>query len=334
MPGVGTKQQQIPRAELPVASDRLLTTPDAVLGEFGQICVELPAAGAVIAVRNLAGLRCTVSFGNAPAVGSNLPMDSGFIAKCMQTGEIVLCEDIPANDRVLPAATESFSFRSAVTVPVQSQGCVMGVIQVFCAHPFAIDAATVANLRVVAKSFSILMMADAANDAPAMASESPDDALLWPPTNLAQEALSIAEPVGSLRREASPTERQREVNRSSAIGVLAEMARAIRARAAARAALAHLPSDKPTPTRVWLITAALLVVLSLLILLLFRATQHIQLESPENADAGTHASDAVDTRSASMERPGSLAVPEKPGIPICQNPGDHFAELVAAPANS
>src|SRR5690348_8428392 len=122
MPGVGTKQQQSSRTEVPVASDGSLTTPDAVLGEFGQICVGLPAGGATIAVRDIAGLRCTVSFGNAPAVGSYLPIDSAFIAKCMQTGEIVLCEDMITSEGVPPAVADSFSFRSAVTVPVQSRG--------------------------------------------------------------------------------------------------------------------------------------------------------------------------------------------------------------------
>jgi hypothetical protein len=317
MPGVGTKQQQSSRTEVPIASDGSLTTPDAVLGEFGQICVGLPAGGAVIAVRDLAGLRCTVSFGSAPAVGSYLSMDSAFIAKCMQTGEIVPCEDITINEGTPPGATEPFSFRSAVTLPVQSQGSVMGVIQVFSTQPFAIDAATIANLQVVAKSFATLMIADAANDAPAigdrpltgdpvplnaptvvgdsvLVSGSLDTALVMPPGDRIEESPAITNPVGSSGHEVTPAARQPEVNRTSAISTLAEVAQAIRARAAARAALSHLPSDKPTPTRVWLITAALLLVLSLLILLLFKATHHAQSESVENTPAATHATRTVD----------------------------------------
>jgi len=318
MPGVGTKQQQSSRTEVPVASDGSLTTPDAVLGEFGQICVGLPAGGAVIAVRDIAGLRCTVSFGNAPAVGSHLPIDSAFIAKCMQTGEIVLCEDMITSEGVPPAAVDSFSFRSAVTVPVQSRGSVRGVIQVFCIQPFAIDAATIANLQVVAKSFTTLMIADAANDAPvigdpltgdpvplnaptvvgdsALVSGSLDATLFMPPGGRTEESTAITNPAGFLGHEIAQAPSQPEVNRTSAIRTLVEVAQAIRARAAERAALSHLPSDKPTPTRVWLITAALLLVLSLLILLLFKAAHHAQSESVENTSAATHATRTVDKK--------------------------------------
>ena len=319
MPGVGTKQQQSSRTEVPIASDGSITTPDAVLGEFGQICVGLPASGAVIAVRDLAGLRCTVSFGNAPAVGSYLPMDSAFIAKCMQTGEIVLCENTTINERVPQGATESFSFRSGVTLPVKSQGSVMGVIQMFSTQPFAIDAATIANLQVVAKSFATLIIADAADDAsligdnpltgdpvplnaPTVVGDSDlprgslDVDLVVPPGDLAEESPAVTNSPRPLGLEATQAPSEPEVNRTSAIGALAEMAQAIRARAAARAALLHLPSDKPTPTRVWLITAALLVVLSLLILLLFKATHHAQSESGENTSAATRAMRAVDKK--------------------------------------
>src|SRR6266480_979257 len=98
MPGVGTKQQSS-QTEI-TSADTSLVTPDAVLAEFGQICVALPAGGAIIAVRDMAGLRCTVNFGNAPTVGSYLPMDSAFIAPCMQTGELALCDDVTMDERV------------------------------------------------------------------------------------------------------------------------------------------------------------------------------------------------------------------------------------------
>jgi hypothetical protein len=322
MPGVGTKQQQSSRTDDPVAVEGLLATPDAVLGEFGQICVGLPASGAVIAVRDLAGLRCTVSFGNAPVVGSYLPMDSAFIAKCMQTGEIVLCEDTTineGNESVPAAGAESSTFRSAVTVPVKFKGGVMGVIQMFSTQPFAIDAATIANLQVVAKSFATLIIADAAGD-PSPIGDNPltrDPVPLNVPTVVGDSDLSrgsldvdLAVPSGDLAEEspavtnsprppsleATQAPSEPEVNRTSVIGALAEMAQAIRARAAARAALLHLPSDKPTPTRVWLITAALLLVLSLLILLLFKAAHHAQSESSENTSAATRAMRAVDKK--------------------------------------
>ena len=76
MPGAGTKQQTSEPALSISTAGELQITPGAAMSDFGQICVAMPASGAIIAVRELAGLRCTVSFGNAPAVSSRLPMDS------------------------------------------------------------------------------------------------------------------------------------------------------------------------------------------------------------------------------------------------------------------
>ena len=94
MPGAGTKQQQSSQPDVSIASTgTTLSTPDAVLEEFGRICVSLPTAAAVIALRDLAGLRCTVSFGDAPVLGSRLPASSAFIAQCVEEGWPIITSD-------------------------------------------------------------------------------------------------------------------------------------------------------------------------------------------------------------------------------------------------
>ena len=85
MPQPGTKRapsepQQSP-AHVPTAA--------AVLGAFEQICVAMSAAGAFVAIRDLEGIRSVVSYGNAPGVGTRLPLDSAFVNRCIETGEVV-----------------------------------------------------------------------------------------------------------------------------------------------------------------------------------------------------------------------------------------------------
>src|SRR5450755_2576433 len=70
--GAGTKQQTSESVRPIATVGELQITPGAVMSDFEQICVAMPAIGAVIAVRDLAGMLCTVSFRNALAVGSRL----------------------------------------------------------------------------------------------------------------------------------------------------------------------------------------------------------------------------------------------------------------------
>jgi hypothetical protein len=315
MPGVGTKQQQSPPTEVSTAPNATPpVTPDAVLREFGQICVSLPASGAVIALLDKAGLRCTVSFGNGLGVGSHLAMDSAFVAECMQTGEVVLCESGTTEAKVSASVGAKTSCGSVVTLPLETEGGIVGIMQVFCAQPFGIPPPTIASLQTVAKSFAALMVSDAIVDASKVGDVAPptgDLAVSHEPAEIRDSAIQrewLSNPVILLNPdlvEKSPTIANRlpplgggvaqsapqpEIKRMFATGAFAEAAKAIRARAAARAALLHLPSDKPTPVRVWVITAALLLVLSVLILLLFKLAYHTQSESVENTItlAATH----------------------------------------------
>src|SRR5215475_9703821 len=103
MPGAGAKRQASDEsAELTSVTQETSVTPDAVLSDFGQICVGLSVSGALIAVRELTGLRCTVSFGNAPNVGSRLAGDAAFTMRCVETAEVVLCEDATTDLRIGP----------------------------------------------------------------------------------------------------------------------------------------------------------------------------------------------------------------------------------------
>ena len=248
MPGTGTKQQQTSEPTTPIATAEEQITPGAVLSDFEQMCVAISVSGAVIAVRDLAGMRCTVSFGNAPAVGSRLPTDSAFTSQCIETGEVALFEDAESDPRIHPSVATTLSFRSAVAVPIQAQGSVVGLIEVFCSRPSAFSPTAIAGLKRVAKSFAALLIFDAANGGQPVVGGSLERPIVLPRLIADQELTLVASPdTDVIEKQTS----RRTVTPPT-----------------------QLPSDKPTPTRVWLIAAALLFVLSLLLLFLFRGAYH------------------------------------------------------------
>jgi WD40 repeat protein len=100
-----------------------------------QIRSAMSASGAVIAVRDPEGACCLASAGEAPAVGSRLQPDSAFTRECFETGKVVLCEDTENDARIRPSIAKSLRLRSAVAVPIQAQGSVVGVIEVFSSRP-------------------------------------------------------------------------------------------------------------------------------------------------------------------------------------------------------
>jgi hypothetical protein len=249
MPPAGTRQQRCEPARSASTAGELQITPGAVMDDFGQICVAIPASGAMIAVRDLAGLRCTVSFGHAPAVGSLLPMNSALTKQCMEAGEVVVCEDTEGDPRILSSAAQGLSFRSAVAVPIHAQGSVVGLIEVFCSERSAIDLPAIAGLIDVAKSFAALLISDADNGGQPLVAGPLENRVPLPALTADQGPASVANPDAEVAEEPETPRISCRVATTS-----------------------QLPSDKPTPVRVWLIAGALLLGFSLLFLLLFLLT--------------------------------------------------------------
>jgi WD40 repeat protein len=131
---------------------------DAVMSAFEQICMAMSASGAVVAVRDVNGVRCVVSFGNAPSVGSRLQPDSVFTRECIEKDTVVLSEDTQNDQRVHPGTAKSLNLRSAVAVPIHAQGSVVGLIEVFSARPYSISPTAIGALQRVAELFANIMI--------------------------------------------------------------------------------------------------------------------------------------------------------------------------------
>jgi hypothetical protein len=147
------------------------------VGPVEQICSAMSASGAVVAVRDSEGIRCVASTGDAPALGSRLQPDSTFTRECIETGEVALCEDTEKDSRIQPSIAKSLNLRSAVAVPIQAEGTVVGVIEVFSSRPSDIHAGDIAVLKQFANQFAYLIVPGRSSGAQP---GEPDASFLWP----------------------------------------------------------------------------------------------------------------------------------------------------------
>jgi WD40 repeat protein len=106
------------------------------------------ADGAIIAVRDSWGVVCRASAGEAPAVGSRLQAEPSLTRKCLESGQVVVCED--TEQRSKPAAT-TLRLHSVVVVPVHGRGSVLGVVEVLSARAAAFRPEHIADLQRVAQ---------------------------------------------------------------------------------------------------------------------------------------------------------------------------------------
>ena len=110
--------------------------PSTLLAEIVQQIGSVTGAdGAAIALCDQWGIICRASAGNAPEVGSRLRSDSALTRECFEMGQVVVCEDTETDYRVPRATAKSLRLRSAVLVPLRTQGSVLGVIEVLSSQP-------------------------------------------------------------------------------------------------------------------------------------------------------------------------------------------------------
>jgi hypothetical protein len=117
----------------------------------------------------------------------------------------------------------------------------------FAATPSAIDLTAIAGLVDVAKSFAALLIFDAGNGGQPIIGGSLECPIVLPGLIANRELTPVANSGVDIIEESKNRVIYRTVPTTS-----------------------QLPSDKPTPTRVWLIAAVLLLGLSLLFLYLFK----------------------------------------------------------------
>jgi hypothetical protein len=143
---ISESETEIPRGE--EQKEQLI--PALLMSVVEEVCSAMSASGAVIAVLDSQGIRCLASTGEAPPIGARLPPDSSFSAECFKTGMVVLHDEAKGDSRIPLSLGESRPVRSAVAVPILSEGSVIGTIEVFASEPSAAYAGNIAPLEGIA----------------------------------------------------------------------------------------------------------------------------------------------------------------------------------------
>jgi WD domain, G-beta repeat/GAF domain/PEGA domain len=129
-----------------------------------RMCFLTGADGAAIALCDPYGVICLASTGDAPAVGSRLEIDSSFTRECFESGQPVLCEDAENDARVQRSIARSLRLRSALAVPIQAQGFVLGIAEVFSSRLSAFDITHVHELEGIADPLCSILTQDPAQE--------------------------------------------------------------------------------------------------------------------------------------------------------------------------
>lgn len=154
-----------PAIEVRGGAERLPAVLTTVVEQVGLLT---GADGVAVALCDREGVLCRASAGYAPAVGSRLQPDSGFTRECLETGQPALCEDAENDARVQLSIAQGLHLRSALAVPIQVEGFVLGVVEVFSSHPSAFNIAHVNQVQRIAGLFSPLLSRDPAASGPAL----------------------------------------------------------------------------------------------------------------------------------------------------------------------
>src|SRR5260370_33170772 len=164
VPGPSDTAKSAPRPDY----TNTLATLSAVQREVESLGTELDASLRLIAVRAQAlvlatgaalalaatdpgVMVCRASAGpDAPPVGAELHVGSGFSGECVRTGKSLLCDDTETDTRVNKESCRALGIRSMIAVPVRASGQVLGIIEVFSSQPAALRGTDMSVLQRLA----------------------------------------------------------------------------------------------------------------------------------------------------------------------------------------
>ncbi|MGD0963847.1 MAG: TonB family protein [Candidatus Acidiferrales bacterium] len=151
-------KRELKEPEIEITGDRNPSISAALVNAVEQVCALTGGDGSAIALRDSLGVRCLASMGEAPAVGTHLDPDSAFTRECLESGAVMLCDDAEADSRIQPSIARLLHLRSVVAVPIQAQGSLWGVLEVFSSRPSAFDTTHIAALQQIAHLLAPLLV--------------------------------------------------------------------------------------------------------------------------------------------------------------------------------
>jgi GAF domain-containing protein len=116
-----------------------------------QTLVRASGAAIALSAENRAVMVCRVSSGeDAPPVGAELQIGSGFSGECVRAGRPLRCDDAESDPRVDHASCRALGIRSILAAPVRVVGRVIGLIEAFSPQPNAFSESDAVVLRRLA----------------------------------------------------------------------------------------------------------------------------------------------------------------------------------------
>jgi hypothetical protein len=152
--GADNSRHDLDRAEedsaLPQGSS-LDCDPNRTLEEITRSAQHITgASGAALALSDGKVMSCCACSGYlAPPVGTQLNTDTGLTATCVQTAEVVRCDDTEADPRV--DSSKCIGIRSILAVPVFNHTDVAGVLEVLSSKPKRFTDRHVTALQLLAR---------------------------------------------------------------------------------------------------------------------------------------------------------------------------------------
>jgi GAF domain len=116
------------------------------------------ASGAALVLSDGKVMSCRACCGElAPPVGTRLNTESGFTASCVQTAEIIRCDDTRTDPRVNGSSCNELGIRSILAVPVFDVQRVVGVLEVLSHEPKRFTERHAAALKLLARLLETLI---------------------------------------------------------------------------------------------------------------------------------------------------------------------------------
>ncbi|HEY6336919.1 MAG TPA: GAF domain-containing protein, partial [Candidatus Sulfotelmatobacter sp.] len=103
-----------------------------------QVLVRASGAAIALSAESRDTMVCRASSGpDAPPIGAELQIGSGFSGECVRAGKLLRCDDTETDARVDRASCRALGIRSILAAPVRVGGRVIGLVEAFAPLPNA-----------------------------------------------------------------------------------------------------------------------------------------------------------------------------------------------------
>jgi len=108
---------------------------------------------AAIALGDRSAMICRASVGtNAPTLGCQMDVSTGFSGACVRSRKALRCEDIDNDSRVDPEICRQLGIQSILAAPIWLQGEIVGLLEVFSSQRFAFHDGDLAMVQQLAEN--------------------------------------------------------------------------------------------------------------------------------------------------------------------------------------